>query len=145
MGRFLPHPFNVPVELSQRPQPSLTRQRLHTISLGGVACNYPRALRSGTAVNLRMPTLGNDACYPGYVAWCRKQEDGYRVAIAFTDEQTLFGARMGEQLCHIRQYCEDNAEQAGLEQLAQQWVALHASEFSHASLNLPAPLPLPAD
>jgi hypothetical protein len=137
MGRFLPHPFNIPVELNLRHQPSISRQRLHTISLGGVECNYPRAFRNGMAIELYMPTLGNNARYNGYVAGCRKQGEGYLVAIAFTDEQTLFGARMGEQVCQIRQYCEENAELANIDQLASQWVEHHANEFSRASLGQP--------
>ncbi|PWB30916.1 pilus assembly protein PilZ [Pseudomonas sp. SDI] len=139
MRGFLPHPDDVPVELSLRPSPSLFRQRLHTISLGGVACNHPRAYRRGMAVEMTIPSLGEQARYPGYVAWCQRQDDGYRVGIAFVDEQALFGARMSEQVCQIQQYCQlhgvSQAEPYHLEALAQEWVSLHASEFSEASLD----------
>jgi len=104
MGRFLPHPDDVPVEITLRKQPSLSRQKLHSISLGGVSCNSDRGWRRGTAVDLYMPTLGENAHYPGYIAWCEKHLQGYRVGIALIDEQTLFGARMGEQICQIEHY-----------------------------------------
>ncbi|MBV6288106.1 PilZ domain-containing protein [Pseudomonas aegrilactucae] len=138
MRGFLPHPDDIPVQLTLRQSPSLFRQRLHTISLGGVACNHPRAYRRGMAVEMLIPSLGEQARYPGYVAWCQRQDDGYRVGIVFTDEQALFGARMSEQVCQIQHFClqQDDSEgqPVNVEALAQQWVSLHASEFSAASL-----------
>ncbi|KAF2406090.1 PilZ domain-containing protein [Pseudomonas antarctica] len=142
MGRFLPHPDDVAVELIQRPAPAIPRQRLHTIGLGGVACNCPRAWRQGTAVDLRIPSLGASACYPGYVAWCRKVENSYRIGISFTDEHALFGARMGEQVCQIERYCrlQEHAEPtpAQLEAMAREWVSRHAGEFSRETFVAPA-------
>lgn len=138
MRGFLPHPDDVPVELALRQSPSLFRQRLHTISLGGIACNHPRAYRRGMAVEMIIPSLGESARYPGYVAWCQKQQDGYRVGIAFVDEQALFGARMSEQVCQIQhlyqQHMRAQTPLIDLDALAQQWVKQHAGEFSEASL-----------
>ncbi|KRP41524.1 PilZ domain-containing protein [Pseudomonas libanensis] len=142
MGRFLPHPDDVAVELIQRPSPALPRQRLHTIGRGGVACNWPRAWRPGTAVDLHIPSLGSSARYPGYVAWCRKVEDGYRIGICFADEHALFGARMGEQVCQIERHCRlhENVEPTPqqLEAMARDWVSRHAGEFSHEAVVQPA-------
>ena len=139
MGRFLPHPDDVPVEITPRKQPSLSRQKLHSISLGGVSCNSDRGWRRGTAVDMCMPTLGENARYPGYIAWCKKQPGGYRVGVAFTDDQTLFGARMGEQVCQIEHYCRLQHQQAlppaNIETLALEWVNRHAVEFSQATLD----------
>ncbi|MBM3107034.1 MAG: PilZ domain-containing protein [Pseudomonas sp.] len=138
MRGFLPHPDDVPIELALRPSPSLFRQRLHTISLGGIACNHPRAYRRGMAIEIFIPSLGDSARFPGYVAWCQKQQDGYRVGIAFIDEQALFGARMSEQVCQIQhlyqQHTREQTTPPDLEALAQQWVSLHAGEFSEANL-----------
>ncbi len=86
-----------------------------------------------------MPTLGENARYPGYIAWCKKQPGGYRVGVAFTDDQTLFGARMGEQVCQIEHYCRLQHQQAlppaNIETLALEWVNRHAVEFSQATLD----------
>ncbi|AMS16854.1 MULTISPECIES: pilus assembly protein PilZ [Pseudomonas] len=134
MGRFIPHPDDVPVEMTLREHACISRQRLHTISLGGMACNYHRAWRCGTALEICIPTLGENARYNGYVAWCLRRKHGYLVGIAFIDEQTLFHARMSEQVCQIAHYChlhEPQAEQRQIETLAQQWVEQHAAEFSH--------------
>ena len=139
MGRFLPHPDDIPVEITRRKQPSLSRHKLHSISLAGVSCNTDRAWRRGTAVDMYMPSLGESAHYPGYIAWCEKQPKGYRIGVALIDEQTLFGARMGEQVCQIEHYSRlqqrQNSCPQDLEALALEWVSHHATEFSQATLD----------
>ena len=119
-----------------------SRQRLHTIGLGGIACNCLRAWHKGTAVDLHIPSLGTGARYPGYVAGCRKAENGYRVGISFTDGHALFSARMGEQACRIERYCRQHADAEPtpqyLDAMARKWVARHASEFSHEAFVAPA-------
>ncbi|MBQ1558359.1 MAG: PilZ domain-containing protein, partial [Pseudomonas sp.] len=65
MRKFLRHPSDMPVELVQRKQACIPRQRLNNISLGGVACNSSRGFRRGTSVELRIPLLGDQARYPG--------------------------------------------------------------------------------
>ncbi|TLP56653.1 MULTISPECIES: PilZ domain-containing protein [Pseudomonas] len=141
MCGYLPHPDDIPVELTLRATSSLYRRHLHTQGLGGIACLQSRAYRPGTAVEVFLPSLGLDARYPGYVAWCQRLEQGYRVGIAFTDSQALFGARMGEQVCQIHRYCQlhahDTPASGDAQQLAAQWVSLHAEAFSEASLRAP--------
>ena len=86
-----------------------------------------------------MPSLGETAHYPGYIAWCKKQPGGYRIGVAFTDDQTLFGARMGEQVCQIEHYYRLQHPQSlpleNIETLALEWVSRHAVEFSQATLD----------
>lgn len=139
MRHFLRHPSDMPVELVQRKHAFLPRQRLNNISLGGVACNSNKGFRKGTAVELRIPLLGEQARYPGVVAWCRKQTEDYLVGIAFIDEDTLFRARMVEQVCQIEHYRHQRERELGedlpVEAVALEWIALHAEEFSGTSLN----------
>lgn len=139
MRHFLRHPSDMPVELVQRRHAFLPRQRLNNISLGGVACNSSKGFRKGTAVELRIPLLGEQARYPGVVAWCRKQAEDYLVGIAFIDEDTLFRARMVEQVCQIEHYRHQRERELGedlpVEAVAREWIALHAEEFSGASMN----------
>ena len=91
MGRFLPHPDDIPVEITLRKQPSLSRQKLHSISLAGVSCNSDRAWRRGTAVYMYMPTLGEkilpmlgleaprESCQNGCYAKSRLEAAGLKV------------------------------------------------------------------
>lgn len=138
MRRFLRHPSDMPVELVLRKQAFLPRQRLNNISLGGVACNCSRHFRSGTAVEMRIPLLGDQARCPGVVAWCRKLANDYLVGIAFIDEDTLFRARMVEQVCQIEHYRHQRELELGqplaIEAVASEWIAAHAADFSNASM-----------
>lgn len=134
MRQFLRHPTEMPVELVPRKGRCLPLQRLHDISLGGVACNSARAFRRGTPIELRIPMLGEQARFSGTVAWCRKQVDDYMLGIAFTDAENLFRARMVEQICLIEQYRKQREEALGRallpEAVAQEWIALHAADFA---------------
>ncbi len=133
MRQFLRHPCDFPVELVIRKQTFLPRQRLHNISLGGVACNSPRGFRRGTSIELRIPLLGDAARYAGVIAWSRKQANDYWVGIAFIDEDTLFRARMVEQVCRIEQYRRQREQASGgslpFEELALEWIAQNAADF----------------
>jgi hypothetical protein len=139
MRHFLRHPSDMPVELVPRRQACVPKQRLNNISLGGVACNSSRAFRRGTAIELRIPLFGEQARYPGLVAWCRKQEEQYLVGIAFVDEDTLFRARMVEQVCQIEHYRHQREQELGcslpVEAVALEWISQHAAEFPRASLS----------
>ncbi|KIH84576.1 PilZ domain-containing protein [Pseudomonas batumici] len=141
MVRFLPHPDDVPVTLTLLEHSCISLHQLDRISLGGVSCHSPRGWRKGSALQMSIPSLGEAARYPGYVAWCLKRKHGYRVGIAFVDEQTLFGARMGEQVCQIERYQRTRERQSedrqNIEVIAQEWVRQHAADFSQASLERP--------
>lgn len=138
MRRFLRHPSDMPVELVVRKPTVQPRQRLHDISLGGVACNSSRSFRRGTAVEMRIPLLGDQARYPGVIAWCHKLSNDYLVGISFIDEDTLFRARMVEQVCQIEHYRHQKELELGkplaIEAMACEWIAQHAAGFSSASL-----------
>ncbi len=136
MRHFLRHPSDLPVELVLRKQTFPPRQRLNDISLGGVACNSNRSYRRGTAIELRIPLFGEQARYPGIVAWSRKQADHFLVGICFMDEDTLFRARMVEQVCQIehcrRQREKELGQAVPIEAMAKEWIATHAADFPSA-------------
>ena len=135
MRKFLRHPSDMPVELVLRKRARIPRQRLNNISLGGVACKSSRGFRRGTSIELHIPLLGDQARYPGVVAWCRRLENDYLVGIAFIDEDTLFRARMVEQVCQIQHYRQQLEHESGqpiaIEQCAQDWIAKHAATFPY--------------
>ncbi|MBU1333141.1 MAG: PilZ domain-containing protein [Gammaproteobacteria bacterium] len=138
MRRFLRHPSTMPVQLVLRKRPWLDAQRLNDVSLGGVACHCVKRFRRGTQVQMRVPLLGQQAQCNGVVAWCRKQADNYLVGIAFLDEDTLFRARMVEQLCQIEVYRREREQEMGcslsMEVVAAEWISTHAEAYSRASL-----------
>ncbi|VVO16391.1 hypothetical protein PS712_03875 [Pseudomonas fluorescens] len=92
-----------------------------------------------------MPTLNPDMRFLGYVAWCLRRKRGYLVGIAFVDEQTLFSARMGEQVCQIERYCRQHDVHDDLQEvqaLALEWVQEHADEFSNETVRKAFALPV---
>lgn len=135
MRKFLRHPSDMPVELVVRKRACIPRQRLHNISLGGVACKSSRGFRRGTAIELRIPLLGDQARYPGVIAWYHRQENDYLVGVAFIDEDTLFRVRMVEQVCQIQHYRQQLEHESGqpiaIEQCAQDWIAKRAATFPY--------------
>ena len=139
MRRFLRHPSDMPVELVLRKQAAIPRQQLNNISLGGVACMSHCCFIDGSEVDLRIPLFGTQACYPGIVAWCRKELDHYLVGVAFIDEDTLFRARMVEQVCQIEHYRLQREQELGaqlpIEAAAREWIERHAADFSQASFS----------
>jgi hypothetical protein len=137
MRRFLRHPSDMPIELKPRNQARLPRQRLNNISLGGVACNCTERLQSGTPVRLRIPLFGEQASCNGVIAWCEEAPTGYLVGIAF-DEDSLFRARMVQQVCQIERYRREREEQLGaemgIEEVAEEWLNEHAEACPRDSL-----------
>lgn len=134
MRRFLRHNSDLPVELRLRRQPPTPWQRLDNIGLGGVACHSTRPISQGTAVELHIPLLGEQASYPGRVAWCSKQSDAYLVGVAFSGQDTGQRAQMVEQVCSIEQYRRHREKQVGqilpLELIAEEWHEQQAASFS---------------
>ena len=69
------------------------------------------------------------------MAWCLRRKRGYLVGIAFVDEQTLFSARMGEQVCQIERYCRLHDAARTTCRISRPWPSNgsseHADEFSH--------------
>ena len=90
MRTYLRHPSDMPVELRLRRLPPISRQQLCNISLGGLACNSSRRFRRGSAVELRIPALGEQARYRGVVAWCRRQADAFLVPAQLDGHIALF-------------------------------------------------------
>lgn len=125
MRRFLRHSSNLPVELRPRRHSPSASQRLDNISLGGAACHSSQPLAQGTPVTLHIPLLGEQATYPGQVAWCTKQANSYLLGVAFSEHAPELRAHMVEQVCHLEQYRRHREQQAGqslpLELIAEEW------------------------
>ncbi|MCY1183628.1 PilZ domain protein [compost metagenome] len=133
MHQFLLHPCDLPVELLVRKQTCFPRQSVHHISLGGVACNWSRGFRRGTPIEVHIPLFGDAARYPGVVAWSHKQAGDYLVGIGFIDEDSMFRARMVEQICQIEHYRRKRERELGTslstESTALEWISRNAADF----------------
>lgn len=144
MRQYFRHPTDMPVDLVPSQAPPVPEQRLHNISLGGIACNCNRAFSSGTPIEIRIPLLGmqqgsaSASCH-GLIAWCQAQGDGFVVGVTFTDEDSLFRLRMIEQICQIEHYRHEREQLLGrkvtVEEVAQDWIEQFAESYSRDSFS----------
>ncbi|MDD1507671.1 MULTISPECIES: PilZ domain-containing protein [Pseudomonadaceae] len=137
MRRFLRHSSNLPVELRLRRHSPSASQRLDNISLGGAACHSSHPLALGTPITLHIPLLGDQAAYPGEVAWCTKQTNNYLLGVAFSEHAPELRAHMVEEVCHLEQYRRHREQQAGqalpLELIAEEWREQRLTVFKPAN------------
>jgi PilZ domain len=131
MRVYVRHPSEFPIEL-RREGESTARERLRDVSTGGLCCRSSSELVPGEVVRIHIPvgTPGFDV--EGRVAWCRQDEQGYRVGIEFTSEVEAFRARMVEQVCHIERYHRqllESGRAATEEEAGAEWIAKFAQHF----------------
>jgi hypothetical protein len=131
---YIRHPSEFPIELVSTEQQLAKgqHQRLLDVSVGGLCCLSKSAFPAGTRINVRIPVGEPPFSAEGTVAWCRPDNGGYRVGIAFDDASLAFSARMVEQVCHIGRYHRHLLEQGrevSEEEAALEWIGKYARLF----------------
>ena len=102
MRQFIRHPADIEVVIETGPPAPVGR--LRDAGLGGLCLHSDSPREPGSLVQVRLPGIAPALRLPGRVAWCRRQDDGFEIGVAFTGRQTAFRARMVEQIAHIEQY-----------------------------------------
>ena len=133
---YVRHPSAFPVELRQggggASGSGVLRERLRDLSTGGLCCRSSTPFEEGERVRVRIPVGDPGFEGEGRVAWCRPQDDGYRVGIEFVGEGEAFRARMVEQVCHIELYHRQlraEGRELSEEDAALEWVSKYAARF----------------
>jgi PilZ domain-containing protein len=129
---YVRHPSEFPVELRTPDENEPRLERMRDLSTGGLCCRSGRAFDQGAQVRVRIPVGDDGFEAEGRVAWCRSQDDGYRVGIEFVAESEAFRARMVEQICHIERYHRKQlAEGRHLseQEAAIEWITRYAAQF----------------
>lgn len=132
MRVYVRHPSEFPVELQAGEGGEGRRERLRDLSEGGLCCRSSVEFAPGDLVRIRIPVGAPGFEAEGRVAWCRKDDNGYRVGIEFVGPSDAFKARMVEQVCQIeRYYRQQLAQGRGLseEDAALEWIAKYAARF----------------
>jgi len=131
---YVRHPSDFPIELhagDHESEPDCPG-RMRDLSVGGLCCLSEAPFAEGAPVNVRIPVGGSGFQAQGRVAWCKVEEDQFRVGIAFSDETLAFSARMVEQFCHIASYRNRLREQGielSEEDAARDWIDKFAHNF----------------
>lgn len=133
MRAYIRHPVDIPIELRSLDEASgAERDRLHDLSLGGLCCLAQQPYREGERVSVHIAVGEPGFEVEGRVAWCRPDQDRYRVGIAFSDHARAFSARMVEQVCHIGSYRRRELSQGrdlSEEEAAVEWISKYGASF----------------
>ena len=133
MREYIRHPSSIPLEVKIADLPSPQNEYLNNVSLGGLSFHSKNNLAAGARITIRIPLLRETIQINGQVVWCRKQDKGYEVGVAFWNKEEAFRTRMVEQICHIEQYrsevLEHEQRQLTSEQAAIEWIKKYAGTF----------------
>ena len=130
---FIRHTSDVLIEVSAAPGVPPVRGKGHDVSFGGLSFASGVPLKSGAAVNIRIPEIVPVFEAPARVAWCHRDGDHYTVGVHFLEHEDAFRIRMVEQVCTIESYRREVREREGREltsgEAAQEWISRYAARF----------------
>jgi len=130
---FFRHPSTAPIQIFPQQQ-DVEHMPMSDISNGGLAFKSNVFLEEGKVLKIRIPHVDPPFEAACIVRW-RRRLDGdnhFEIGVMFLDEQTRFRARMVEQVCHILQFQQQQAEDGQpvtFEQAACIWMGEHAADF----------------
>ncbi len=131
MRSFIRHPSDIPIEFGG--VECSGTERLANVSYGGVSVHVGSPLQPGSNVTLRIRWVTPSFEAECRVVWCRPEQGGFLVGVAFLDAEVAFRARMVEQVCHIEHYKRQVKAREGRnltsQDAAQEWICKHAAEF----------------
>lgn len=133
--RFIRHPFAIPIECISEGRLVSSDSELSDISHGGMAFFSGTGHAPGELLDIRFPAVNDKSFVRGEVVWCRKDHDSpgrYVIGLKFLDEKSHFQARMFEQICHIENYRNEQAQKGrsiSEQEAATEWIDLFADRF----------------
>ncbi len=132
--RFLRHPFDIPIEVTEVDMPfEGERETLQDVSLAGLSFICKSCPEKGSLIRFRIPVVEPVFEAEAMVAWSSKGEDGYRVGAEFLGINDAFRGRMVEQVCYIEHYrrklSKERGEEVSSEEAAVDWIKKYAADF----------------
>lgn len=129
--KYIRHPVDVPLEVEDvSGDPG---SQVADVSFGGLSFLGARARKRGSELLLRIPYLEPPFEVRARVAWCRRENDGYRIGVRFLAEEDAYRSRMVEQICAIESYRKEVHHREGriltTAQAAQEWIERFAARF----------------
>jgi hypothetical protein len=144
MRSYIRHPSDIPIKVDVASEKATatnenSRQQLSNISSGGLAFNAAEPVSAGSIIRLKIDVVKPAFQAEGLVTHCDPEGDHYVIGIEFVSKDTLFVARMVEQICHIEQYkrevlLKEGRELSG-EQAAKEWIERYAATFPQWQAN----------
>lgn len=133
MRNFIRHSSDIPIEVTIESNDSSNTLQTRNVSHGGISFASSNALRTGTMITIRIPSISKIFKIEGQVAWCKKHKDEYSVGIEFLDATQIFTARMVEQICQIESYRKNvfikENRVLSSDEAAEEWISQFAEDF----------------
>jgi len=144
MRSYIRHPSDIPIQIDVDNEKTVAigqavGQQLNNISHGGLAFNASRSLVTGSVITLKINVVQPAFEAEGLVTHCDQEGEHYVIGIEFISKDSLFVARMVEQICHIEHYKREVAESEGRElsgeEAAKEWIERYAATFPQWQVN----------
>ena len=144
MRSYIRHPSDIPikVDITDKKKVAASQtagQQLSNISHGGLAFNASEPVPTGTIIKLKIDSVQPAFVTEGLVTHCNREADYYVIGIEFVSKDSLFVARMVEQICHIEHYKREVAENEGRiltgQEAAKEWIERYAASFPQWQAN----------
>ncbi len=144
MRSYIRHPSDISLQIDIRSEKAAAigqagGQQLSNISRGGLAFNAPAPIAAGITITLKISSVKPAFEAEGLVTHCHQEEEHYVIGIEFLSKNSLFVARMVEQVCHIEHYKREIAKTEGRvlsgEEAAKEWIERYAAEFPQLQIN----------
>ncbi|MGD8783463.1 MAG: PilZ domain-containing protein [Thioalkalispiraceae bacterium] len=144
MRSYIRHPADIPLKVALASEATAAvhreqRQQLSNISSGGLAFSAPQPFETGNVIELEIDVVQPPFKAKGLVTHCHPDGDHYVIGIEFISKDTLFVARMVEQICHIEHYKREIELKEGRtltgEEAAKEWIERYAANFPQWQAN----------
>jgi len=133
MRKYIRHPSDIPIEISQTEYDQLSTENLRDISFGGLSFCAKEALPLGRLIKIRIPVVEPPFETLAKVVWCERQDGAYEIGVELDNHDDAYRARMIEQVCHIEHYKQQVLTEQGRSltgaEAALEWIAKYADSF----------------
>ena len=134
--RFYRHPIECPIQVRAASEKQTAHFDTADISEGGLCFFCDHSLAPETTIEVDIPILDKFFHIRARVVYSRQdtQRNLFYTGVAFEDSNSLFKAKLAEEILAIEKFREELARLEGREvsedEAARQWIAKHAKEFA---------------
>ena len=133
--KFFRHPIECPIQVREMTGPQNIRFQSENISAGGLCFFCDHKMPPETAIEVDIPVQDKLFHLQGRVVYSQqdKKKNRFKVGISFEDADSLFKAKLAEEILAIkklRKYLERlEGHEISEEAAAREWINRHAKAF----------------
>ncbi|MCO4785551.1 PilZ domain-containing protein [Marinomonas atlantica] len=134
---FVAHPKDLPLDIQIIEDQSFPTVGTDRLGFVGITYLAPYAFHAGTSVRITLQEIDPHFCVAGRIVWCDKEQDEYRIAIEFPNNEDCYSVRMIEQLSqieHYRRQAKHQGRRLNYNEAAAEWIQQFAASFPSFTL-----------